>query len=155
MKIVYNGDNFTLFILGKHSVDIATIKKDIKDNILKLRKRYRKSISGFYDVKVYINDKIGMILDFNKEDDLEFFKDVIDVNVVVCENSNIFLKLNELFLFEKMDKLFYLGNDYYINVDDISLNEFYNVLEFSEFIYGDKLDSIENCLNLLIKNASV
>lgn len=53
-----------------------------------------------------------------------------------------------------MDKLFYLGNDYYINVDDISLNEFYNVLEFSEFIYGDKLDSIENCLNLLIKNAS-
>lgn len=42
-----------------------------------------------------------MILDFNKEDDLEFFKDVIDVNVVVCENSNIFLKLNELFLFEK------------------------------------------------------
>ena len=154
MKIVYNGDNFTLFILGKYSVDIATIKKDIKDNILKLKKRYRKSISGFYDVKVYINDKIGMILDFNKEDDLEFFKDVIDVNVVVCENSNIFLKLNELFLFEKMDKLFYLGNDYYINVDDISLNEFYNVLEFSEFIYGDKLDSIENCLNLLIKNAS-
>ncbi len=155
MKIVYNGDNFTLFILGKYSVDIATIKKDIKDNILKLKKRYRKSISGFYDVKVYINDKIGMILDFNKEDDLEFFKDVIDVNVVICENSNIFLKLNELFLFEKMDKLFYLGNDYYINVDDISLNEFYNVLEFSEFIYGDKLDSIENCLNLLIKNASV
>lgn len=154
MKIVYNGDNFTLFILGKYSVDIATIKKDIKDNILKLKKRYRKSISGFYDVKVYINDKIGMILDFNKEDDLEFFKDVIDVNVVICENSNIFLKLNELFLFEKMDKLFYLGNDYYINVDDISLNEFYNVLEFSEFIYGDKLDSIENCLNLLIKNAS-
>lgn len=152
MKIVSNGDAFTLFILGKYCTDIETIKKDIKNNIIRLRKKYRKNISGFYDVKVYINDKIGMILDFQKEDDLELFRDVIDVNVLICEDCRIFLKFNDPFLFDKMDKLFYLDNNYYIDINDVSLNEFYNVLEFSEFIYGDELDSVKGKMNLLVKS---
>lgn len=151
MKIISRGDDFTLFIINKFCIDLDNIKKYIKSNILKLKKRYRKDISGFYDVDVYINNKIGMILDFKKDGELDFFKDIIDVNVNICDSSKIYLKFDDIYLFNKIDKIYYYDGFYYIDIDEISLKEFYSILEFSDFIYGDTLSIIKKNLQLLKK----
>lgn len=150
MKIVSNGDDFTLFILNKYDIDLENIKKYIKNNVSLLKKKYRKSICGFYDVNVYVNKKIGMILEFKKDDELEFFRDVIDINVSIKKDSSIFLLLKELFLIDKFDKIYHFNDSFYIDVEDISIEEFYRVLEFSDFIYGENLDRIKGKFNLLL-----
>ena len=57
MKIVFDGDCFTVFVLKKDNITDMT--KYMKNLVLKLRRKYNKDISGFYKVDVYLSDKIG------------------------------------------------------------------------------------------------
>lgn len=149
MKFMSQDDNFSLFIFNLKKFDMDNINECIKNLVYKLKNTYKKNISGFYNVNVFINDKIGVILDFDREDDFDFFKDVVDLNVIVNDESKIYLKFNDLFLLNKFDNVYFLDDKYYVNVDDVSLREFYAILEDSEIIYGDKANEVNFALKVV------
>lgn len=151
MKFTSDGDNFSLLIFDFKDINIDEIKKYIKDLVYKLKKVYKKKISGFYNVNVFMNDKIGMILDFSREDDFDFFRDVVDLNVIVNKDSEIYLRFSDLFLINNFDNVYFLDDYFYVDVSSISLKEFYNVLEDSKFIYGKRLDILKKKFSLVSK----
>lgn len=152
MKIVTNNEDFTLFVFNKFMVETETIKKYLKEVIIKLKRRYRKNISGFYNVNVYVNKKIGMIFDFEKEEGFDFFKDIVDLDVVLHDEAEVFLEFEDLFLMDKFNDIYVFNDKYYVAVDKISNNRFYKMLEFSQLVFGERLEEIKNSFGLVVKS---
>lgn len=148
MRIITNNDGFTLFVVDKIMKDTEEIKKYLKDIVIKLKKRSKREVSGFYDVEVYVNKKFGMIFDFFKEDSFDFFQDIVDLDIKVHENAKIFLEFDDLFLVNSFQDIYSYNNKYYIDIDKISKLKFYSLLEFSNFIFGKDLEKIKD--NLLV-----
>ena len=142
MKVIKNKDMITVITFENYKLSIDDYIKKI---ILKLKKKYKVDIFGIYEINVYKNKKIGMIIDFIKEDDFGLFSDLLDFNINIIETSDIYLRFNDYFL-ETKEKFYLLDDNYYINIDAISYHKFLNMLEFSSFIYGEEANNIKNKL---------
>ena len=142
MKIISNGDKLSVFVIDNKDIDLNNLDMYMKELIIKLRRKYRKDIYGFYIVDVYIKDKIGMIIDFNLEEEIDFFKDLVDLKVVVHEDVDVFLKFSDYFLFDNK-KVYFFEGEYYVDIDDLSDEEFLEKLEFCKVIYGEELSDIK------------
>ena len=154
MRIIYNKDNFILYIFNNKEIEIdeILIEKYVKEAFLRIKKRYRKRISGFYDVFVYNNEKIGMIIEFKKADDFDFVRNITDLNIIIYNDAEIFIKFSDLFLIKSFNNIYYFDNNYYVDSRCIKEKDFYSLIEFSEFVYGKDLEQIKNKLNLIVKN---
>ena len=142
MKIISNGDKLSVFVIDNKDIDLNNLDMYMKELIIKLRRKYRKDIYGFYRVDVYVKDKIGMIIDFNLEEEIDFFKDLVDLKVVVHEDVDVFLKFSDYFLFDNK-KVYFFEVEYYVDIDDLSDEEFLEKLEFCKVIYGEELSDIK------------
>ena len=142
MKIISNGDKLSVFVIDNKDIDLDNLDMYMKELIIKLRRKYRKDIYGFYKVDVYVKDKIGMIIDFNLEEEIDFFKDLVDLKVVVHEDVDVFLKFSDYFLFDNK-KVYFFEGEYYVDIDDLSDEEFLEKLEFCKVIYGEELSDIK------------
>ena len=142
MKIISNGDKLSVFVIDNKDIDLDNLDMYMKELIIKLRRKYRKDIYGFYKVDVYVKDKIGMIIDFNLEEEIDFFRDLVDLKVVVHEEADVFLKFSDYFLFDKK-KVYFFEGEYYVDIDDLSDKEFLEKLEFCDTIYGEELSDIK------------
>ena len=142
MKIISNGDKLSVFVIYNKDIDLNNLDMYMKELIIKLRRKYRKDIYGFYRVDVYVKDKIGMIIDFNLEEEIDFFKDLVDLKVVVHEDVDVFLKFSDYFLFDNK-KVYFFEGEYYVDIDDLSDEEFLEKLEFCKVIYGEELSDIK------------
>ncbi len=142
MKIISNGDKLSVFVINNKDIDLNNLDMYMKELIIKLRRKYRKDIYGFYKVDVYVKDKIGMIIDFNLEEEIDFFRDLVDLKVVVHEDADVFLKFSDYFLFDKK-KVYFFEGEYYVDIDDVSDKEFLESLEFCDTVYGEKLSDIK------------
>lgn len=143
MKIISNGDKLSVFVINNKDIDLNNLDTYMKELIIKLRRKYRKDIYGFYKVDVYVKDKIGMIIDFNLEEEIDFFRDLVDLKVVVHEDVDVFLKFSDYFLFDKK-KVYFFEGEYYVDIDDVSNKEFLEKLEFCDTIYGEELSNIKD-----------
>ena len=142
MKIISNSDKLSVFVINNKDIDLDNLDMYMKELIIKLRRKYRKDIYGFYKVDVYVKDKIGMIIDFTLEEEIDFFRDLVDLKVVVHEEADVFLKFSDYFLFDKKKVYFFEGEDY-VDIDDLSDEEFLEKLEFCKVIYGEELSDIK------------
>lgn len=149
MKIIFNGDCFTVFLLKKDNVDNMT--DYLKNLILKLRKKYKEDIFGFYKVDVYFNDKIGMIAHFFKEDELDFFRDIIDLKVTIFEKASVYFEFDDYFLVADRKVYFYDGK-FYVDLNNISEDDFFTMIEFCRIVFGDELEMIKDKMNLVGMN---
>ena len=145
MKIVKSDDNVILFI-SKDLINFNIFIKDeienfIKKIVLKMKKR-RFKISGFYKVKVYQNSNYGLIVEMKKEDELDFFPDLIDLKLVIFYDSEIYFKVSDYFLVERYDDKKRIGDYWYVNVNCLKNNDIYKLIEFSEVIYGEAKDRL-------------
>lgn len=142
MKIISNGDKLSVFVIDNKDIDLNNLDMYMKELIIKLRRKYRKDIYGFYKVDVYVKDKIGMIIDFNLEEEIDFFRDLVDLKVVVHEDADLFLKFSDYFLFDKK-KVYFFEGEYYVDIDDVSDKEFLEKFEFCDTVYGEELSDIK------------
>ena len=143
MKIVSSVDKITIFIYKNEVID--DINDYMKKLILKLKKKYHLDIFGFYKVNIYKNNKIGMIIDLLKEDDIDFFTDLVDLKIKVYEDSNMYLRFNDYFFREKK-KVYVINNNYYMDIDKLSNKDFLSMIEFCSVIYGDELEKLKEKL---------
>ena len=142
MKIISNSDKLSVFVINNKDIDLDNLDMYMKELIIKLRRKYRKDIYGFYKVDVYVKDKIGMIIDFTLEEEIDFFRDLVYLKVVVHEEADVFLKFSDYFLFDKK-KVYFFEWEYYVDIDDLSDEEFLEKLEFCKVIYGEELSDIK------------
>ena len=148
MKIVSSNDKVVIFLYKNQS--IVDMNDYMKKLILKLRRKYRLSICGFYSATIYKNDKIGMIIELLKDDDIDLFTDLVDLKIKVYDNSTIFLKFNDYFLLEKK-KVFVFNNCFYIDINDLTKAEFLSMIEFCSIVYGNESKVIKE--NLLLNKS--
>ena len=136
MKVDSSKDKITIYTYKKE--DSNNINDYIKELILRLKKKYKINIFGFYEINIYINDKVGMIIDIIKDDE-DYFYDLLDLKIKVYENSPVYLKFNDYFLNDEF-KFKILDNYYYIDVENISKEKFLSMIEFCNLVYGEDLE---------------
>ena len=155
MKLIQNKENFVIYIITPIKNDKEDLKKYIKETILKIKRKYKKDISGFYDVEVYTNNKIGMIIELKKEEGLELYQDIIDLNIKIHKEPKIYLEFDDIFIVEKFDNIYTKNNRYYIDADNVDKNTFLKIIEFTNFIYGENLEKLKTNLKLVVKNSKL
>lgn len=152
MKIFLKGDNFIIYKI-KNNSDIEKLNKEdielnIKSMLNYIKKRYKKNISGFYNVILYKNNKYGLIFEINKESDLDFFPDVIDIKLKIEDNLDIYLKFDDYFLINNYN-VYYYNNLYYVNINDICDKDIILLSDYYNIVYGKELKKIENKLKIV------
>ena len=147
MKITLK-DNLIYIFINKKLINESLEKEEeiygfIKDIVLKLKKKRIQDISGLYNVYVYQNSKYGLILELTKEDEIEFFQDIIDLKVNIIKNSPIYLELEDIFLIKNINKKI-INKKYYVNINDLDEKQFLKLIEFSKIIFGKTATKIDN-----------
>ncbi len=141
---IVSDDLITVFINNFYFKEINFSKKIeiisiIKDLISKIDKRYQLNLNGFYKIKVYPNQKLGVFLDIIKIDDNEFSSGA-DFRIVIYQEAKFFLETdNYEILDKKVDKRIY-KNKFYIDIDDIS--DFNLLSDFCNIVYGDNAQEL-------------
>lgn len=129
----FKEDNYTIYLPGRYSDDIKTF---VKEEILKFKKKTTRYISGYYIVTVYINEVYGIIIDLKKEDDFDFFKDFVELDIKVSDNNLMYFCFDDYFSLINKSNIYYLDNSYYVNLDSLNKKEVLKLTEFSKIIYG-------------------
>ena len=122
--------------------DKKSVGEFVKDYLF----RYSKYLDlyGFYKVKVYCNELVGLFLEINcleKNDDNK-----LDLRILVFLNEDVMMSCSDYFVFN-CDCYYYDGLFYTDVVDKV------NLLDFSCFVYGDKVLEVKN-RGLFIKKES-
>ena len=122
--------------------DKKSVGEFVKDYLVHYSKYL--DLSGFYKVKVYCNEMVGLFLEINcleKNDDNK-----LDLRILVFLNEDVMMSCSDYFVFN-CDCYYYDGLFYTDVVNKV------NLLDFSCFVYGDKVLEVRN-RGLFIKKES-
>jgi len=122
------------------------IEDYIKELIFRLRKKQKRNVSGFYNVDVYQNNHFGVIIEMQKEDDLDFFPDIIDLKINIKYNANLYVKVEDYFLIKDKEKVYYYKHNYYTDINYLENKELIKLSDFFTIIYGKELEKIKSKL---------
>lgn len=147
MKVVSSDDKITVYTYIME--DTESINDYVKSLILKLKTKYKVNMLGFYQINIYKNNKVGMIIDIIKDDE-DYFYDLLDLKIKVYDNSPMLLKFNDYFFNNKKDVIVF-DNNYYIKINDFNEKDFLSVVEFGSIVYGDELKKVEQSISCSIK----
>lgn len=148
MKVVTKDRKTTVYTFD--SANTNNINDYIKKLLLRLKKKYKMKFTGFYQINIYKNSLIGLIIDIIKEDEEDYFYDLVDLKIKVYENSTIYLEFNDYF-FNNKKKIKNLNNKYYMQIDNIDKSDFLSMIEFGELIYGKEAEKVKEKLSCLTK----
>ena len=146
MKIeVLGKDDYIIFLTKEYLGDIDLVQKEnlisfIKNYILKL-KRYL-SLSGFYKVKVFPQDKIGVFLELLKLDDMDLSNN-LDLRIIIMQDQKFFFETEDYDLIKNYNDKRYYDGHFYCVVDD-SFDGILEKVEFGRFIYGKEVNNLLN-----------
>ncbi len=152
MRFVYNEDIITIYILKKDNFDLKDrkgLETYLKRLIVLLKKKKYDIKSGLYIAKIYQNNNYGLIIELENIEELELFKDMIDLKILIYDDSLMYLKIEDYFLINDKKKKYY-NDSFYINISDLTGLERINLSEFSKIIYGDQALSINASGKLLL-----
>jgi len=127
------------YLIYDYSSDVSmdTIYRDIKRIFEKMQKRLQ--LNGFYKVIVSFK-KIGLFMEVIKIEDA-FYKDTLDLKIEVKTSLDVYYATEDYFLIKDMFPIRVLEGKYYVLVDD-SFDHILEKIEFGDFVFGKKLDSI-------------
>lgn len=136
MRIEINSaDKIFIFIniLNVSSTEKSDLIDTVKDIIIKYRNRLK--LRGFYKVKVYVNERVGLFIDLCKIDDIDY-SNALDLRVLVFYDEKVYFGTDDYFVLEGCRKVRYFGEEFYCDVSDVDV---LRVVEFGHFIYGDEV----------------
>ena len=96
---IVNDEDIDIFINayqfnGINLKDKETLLNEIKDILIKIDTRYKLDLNGFYKIKVYPNQKIGVFLNIIKIDDNEFNQEA-DFRIIIYQNEPFLFETEE------------------------------------------------------------
>lgn len=151
----FNEDYYFIYINNIWTKDIDFNSKEeiisiVKEMIIKVQELYSFLLKGFYSVDIYSNQKVGLFLEIEKLDDIDY-GNTIDLKILVHMNQTMYLKMDNFDYIPDGITVLYDGNYYYINIDKI---DFINMVEYGDIVYGEKVEKhLEKCTK--IKNTNV
>ena len=138
MKVeIVSSEEFSIFVNSLYAKitdysDREEIIGVVKDIIAKYKNKLK--LRGFYKIKVYLDERVGLFLDGVRLECLERL-DAIDLRVIVYFDEDIYFKTDDYFVISDVSKIIYFDGNYYCKVKDIlDINK---VVEFGEFVYGN------------------
>ena len=114
--------------------DKEEISQNVKKWIYKINRIYHLSLAGFYKMYIYLNPKVGMMMELKKLEDFGMDIKTIDLRIVIYLNSDFLIEV---------DDIDYDQNHFYGNVDVLSQEGILKVVEWGNFLYGDKVEEIK------------
>lgn len=111
-------------------------KDKIVEVVKKIISKYKNKLKlrGFYKIKVFPEEKVGIFLEGIKLESLEK-SGVVDLRVIVYFDEDIYFKTDDYFVIREVSNVKYFDGYYYCLVKDIlDINK---VVEYGEFVYGD------------------
>jgi len=129
-------DSFTIYYITsdilENEDDYRILFKYLNDE---LYKRYNYSLEGFYDVTIYANNQV-YILVFDRLD----YYDRRDFNITILLNSIILYRFEDIDLIPN-DKIYYRGY-FYTEIDNIVGD--IRLFEYGDIIYGKDTKEVLN-----------
>lgn len=149
MKVELVNDELYHIYINKYYIkdfNKTELISTIKDLIIKINKRYRLNLRGFYKINVYPNKKIGACIDLIKIDENEYSSG-IDFRIVVYQNEIFYLELEDIEELESCTVGYY-NEKFYINLDNIKdINKY---IDRSRVVYGEELRKVVKNIKLII-----
>ncbi len=136
-----------VYLMDKQSLDFKNVKsleEEFKKLFLRLKYYYDIHIQGFYNVKVYLDENFGLVLEIDGEEleYLEYLDGEIDMRIEVIEEEFLY-KTKDILeipvsLKKKMD-IYFLEDMYYLKIKG-TLNslELASLLEYTTCIYHNQ-----------------
>lgn len=126
--------------------------KTIKNIIKSINKKYNIDLYGYVEVKIYIDNNYGVIINIKKEEleYFDYFNEELEMNIEIINDSFLY-KIDEIYDKEQLkNKTTYKYKDnLYINIDKINNINLGKILETSEIIYGEKAKKIIEKNNII------
>lgn len=143
-------NNFSIFINNEYVQDIVYSSKEelimfIKDFIFKVKAKL--NMRGFYKIRVYPQEGIGIYLDVDKLDDIDL-SNSLDLRVIIMNDDNFYFETEDYDLIRNCNDKRYKDGLFYCVVD----NDFDKILEkveFGRFIYGKEVINLLNNSQIL------
>ena len=150
MKTIMDDKKIIVFFNNKELDNIDLKDNEITENyfkkiFLKLNKKYNIDLNGYYEIEIYKDNNYGFIIEFTYED-LDYYNyfnqidmkiNISNINCFLYEIKYEFLNkeiLKNCICYQYLDKL-------YLKILDLN-NNYFNLLELSNIIYGDKVNEI-------------
>ena len=103
---INSADKIFIFIniLNVSSTEKSDLIDTVKDIIIKYRNRLK--LRGFYKVKVYVNERVGLFIDLCKIDDIDY-SNALDLRVLVFYDEKVYFGTDDYFILEGCRKVRY------------------------------------------------
>jgi len=142
MKLLKKEETYIVY-LYKENLHIDTQNKKeleecMKNLILKMSKILHQKFTGFYKVKLYQNDQFGLIACFEKEEDLDFFRDLIDLRIQILFHATVYIEIKDYFLIPNNCPYYQNKNKYYINISDLKDDDYLRLCEFGTLCFKEE-----------------
>ena len=105
MRLEVERDKYFLYVNQDYCKNMDFNSKEsiasyAKTLVLRLKRIYGIVLQGFYQMKVFVNDFVGMFIELVKLDDFEFELMTIDLNVIIFLHQTFLLKCTDFDFFE-------------------------------------------------------
>lgn len=159
MKVLKSIDKIIIYVSKDYLKDEIYSKVEyeelIKNVMIKLKKRYNEDIQGFYEAVVYENKNYGFIVELTKDGEIDLFKDLIDLKVIIKKDEDFLLEWDDYFLIKDLDYVYYYGKKYYTSINLLDSYKLKTLSEHYKVIYGSEKENIKKRLKEKIKNKRV
>jgi hypothetical protein len=122
-----------------------TINECIAKILLNMKKIYNIDIYSVFNIKCYINDNYGIILEIEREyDPFYLYTKKTDLKVCINTNSNFLYEVDDYFISDKLDsyKIYIYNNKYYIELLE---DDYMKIIEHTnDIICGNDVKVIVN-----------
>ena len=117
--------------------NIDYLENYFKELFLKLRDIYNLDIKGFYNVKVYIDELYGMVLELEAEDiDYGDYYNQIEMRIIPI--YTVFLYQVDDYINNYAIQTILYHDNFYLKIDqNISLKNYYLVMDHAKIVYNN------------------
>ena len=132
--------------------NLDILEQYFKELVIKLNDIYNIKIEGFYNIRVYIDDLYGIVLEFEAEDIDYCLTNEIEMRISLFYEKFLY-EIND-FINIKNTKIIKKGFKYYLEChNNIEYNNYLTILENSKIIYKNtkqiiKYGNVITCFNL-------
>lgn len=137
----FNEEYYRLFIHNEQLKNSELDSKDevislVKEMIIKVQDLYSFSLRGFYQVNVYVNKRVGIYLEIERLETIDYGNN-LDLKIIVHMNQIFYYQVENYDHIPKNTNTFFDGEYYYIHVEEVSIMD---IIEYADIAYGYEIE---------------
>lgn len=145
MRLEVERDKYFLYVNQDYCKNMDFNSKEsiasyAKTLVLRLKRIYGIVLQGFYQMKVFVNDFVGMFIELVKLDDFEFELMTIDLKVIIFLHQTFLLQCTDLDFLDHFSNVYFMDPYYYgvLRKDEFLLPD----LEYGKLVYGALVEEV-------------